>query len=229
MKIARQLAVSAGAVIAMLGLAAWGLTRTSAPDLAVHWDLAGRPTVFSDRYVALLFMPGIAAVVSLLLGALPGLMPANSRIERSAGAYTALWMVTLFSLLVGQFLVVAMNTGISVYAPRLVGALTAVTLLVSGNWLGKIRYNYLFGIRTPWTLASERVWDKTHRFTGRWMVLAALVLLIASFVLPGGRTPLAPGWPLITTLLVCSLAPLIAGVAYSIVISRSSREGRKTP
>ncbi|HMC92889.1 MAG TPA: SdpI family protein, partial [Allosphingosinicella sp.] len=32
-----------------------------------------------------------------------------------------------------------------------------------GNQLGKSRSMYLVGIRTPWTLASEEVWIRTHR------------------------------------------------------------------
>jgi hypothetical protein len=228
MKVARQLTVSALAVAAMLGLAFWGLTRTSAHTLAIRWNLAGQPIAWADRYVAFFMVPAIAAVTSLFLGAIPGLMPERSRIERSAAAYTALWMVSLFSMLVGQFVLVALNTGIQIYAPRLIGVLVAIVLFVTGNWMGKIRYNYLFGIRTPWTLADERVWDRTHRFTGRLMVVSAVILVIASFVFPGGRTPLAPGALMIATILVCTIAPLIAGVVYSIVISRSSREGRET-
>ena len=77
MKVARQLAISAGVVVGMLGLAAWGHSRTSAPELAVHWKNAGQPSAYADRYVALLMIPGTAAVVSLLLGALPGLMPST--------------------------------------------------------------------------------------------------------------------------------------------------------
>jgi hypothetical protein len=228
MKVARQLAVSALAVAVMLALGFWGLSRTSAHTLAIRWNPAGQPIAWADRYVAFFMVPAIGAVMSLFLGAIPGLMPERSRIERSGGAYTALWMVSLFAMVVAQFVIVALNTGIEIYAPRLIGVLVAVTLFVTGNWMGKIRYNYLFGIRTPWTLADERVWDKTHRFTGRLLVLAAVIVVIASFVIPGGRTPLAPGALMIAVILVCALAPLIAGVVYSIIISRSSRKGRET-
>ena len=229
MKVARQLAISALAVAVMLALGFWGLSRTSASVLAIRWNAAGQPVAWADRYVAFFMVPAIAAVTSLFLGAVPGLMPERSRIERSAAAYTALWMVSLFSMLVGQFVLVALNTGLQIYAPRLLGVLVAIMLFVTGNWMGKIRYNYLFGIRTPWTLADERVWDKTHRLTGRLMVLGGVILLIASFVLPRGPAPQAPGLLLIATYLVCAAGPLIAGVVYSIIISRPFRERRESP
>ena|SRR5687767_15407562 len=59
--------------------------------------------------------------------------------------------------------------------------------VVIGNQLGKSRSMYLIGLRTPWTLASEDVWVKTHRLAGKLMVTAGLVTLVAAFLpLPSG-------------------------------------------
>jgi len=44
--------------------------------------------------------------------------------------------------------------------------------------MGRIRQNYFFGIKTPWTLANEEVWRKTHRFTGYVWVAAGFVGLL---------------------------------------------------
>ena len=41
-----------------------------------------------------------------------------------------------------------------------------------GNVLGKIRKNFFIGIRVPWTLASDRVWNDTHRL-GAWVMVAS--------------------------------------------------------
>jgi uncharacterized membrane protein len=46
---------------------------------------------------------------------------------------------------------------------------------------------YLVGIRTPWTLASEEVWIKTHRLGGKLMVAGGLLLMISAFApVPSG-------------------------------------------
>jgi uncharacterized membrane protein len=56
-----------------------------------------------------------------------------------------------------------------------------------GNQLGKSRRMYLVGIRTPWTLASEEVWIKTHRLGGKLMVAGGLLIFVSAFVpLPSG-------------------------------------------
>jgi uncharacterized membrane protein len=52
--------------------------------------------------------------------------------------------------------------------------------ILIGNVMGKLRRNFYLGVRTPWTLASERVWNATHRFAARIMVASGLVGLVFS-------------------------------------------------
>jgi uncharacterized membrane protein len=55
--------------------------------------------------------------------------------------------------------------------------------MLIGNQLGKSRSMYLIGLRTPWTLASEEVWIKTHRLCGKLMVAGGLAM-VATALLP---------------------------------------------
>jgi SdpI/YfhL protein family len=58
----------------------------------------------------------------------------------------------------------------------LVGAMVAL----AGGQLGKLRSNFMIGIRTPWTLASDQVWQRTHRLA-RWpMMLSGLAIVLAA-------------------------------------------------
>jgi hypothetical protein len=66
------------------------------------------------------------------------------------------------------------------------GFLIGSLLIGTGNVFGKLRSNRLIGIRSPWTLSSDRVWDQTHRFAGRSFVLGG-ALLIAGAAFPGGE------------------------------------------
>jgi hypothetical protein len=49
---------------------------------------------------------------------------------------------------------------------------------VLGNYLGKTTRNFFLGIRTPWTLASDEVWRRTHRLGGWTMVGAGVALVV---------------------------------------------------
>jgi uncharacterized membrane protein len=78
--------------------------------------------------------------------------------------------------------------------------------ILLGNVLGRVRRNFYIGVRTPWTLASEKVWDATHRFSGRVMVLAGLLGLLSLVVFKGGVAGLV---------IICGAA--LASILYSLV------------
>ncbi len=58
-----------------------------------------------------------------------------------------------------------------------VGAL----LIVLGNYMPKIKPNYFIGIRTPWTLESEAVWNKTHRLGGKVFIAMGMLSMLTAF------------------------------------------------
>jgi uncharacterized membrane protein len=78
--------------------------------------------------------------------------------------------------------------GRSVDAGRLIVAATGAMLVLIGNQLGKSRSMYLIGMRTPWTLASEDVWIRTHRLAGKLMVAGGVLIFGAALLhLPAAR------------------------------------------
>ena len=216
MNIRRQVLVSAGAVGVMLAAAGWGYGRLPA-QIAVRWDIHGAPAGFLDRGLALLIIPAISLALSVLFALAPDRAPPRSRLERSGAAWTAVWMAALAALLCGQGLLVAANLGAPLDVPRLCALCVAAMGFIVGNWLGKVRYNLLFGIRTPWTLADERVWDKTHRFVGRLLVLASLGLASAGLAI---QTSPQSGLLFCGLTIACAAGPVLAGVIYSAFIAR---------
>ena len=53
-----------------------------------------------------------------------------------------------------------------------------------GAVMGKIRPNFFFGIRTPWTLTSKRAWTRTHRLGGFVFIAVGLVGIVAGLLVP---------------------------------------------
>ena len=85
--------------------------------------------------------------------------------------------------------------------------------------MGKVRRNFWIGIRTPWTLASERVWYATHRFAAKTMVVGALLSLAGVIA----------GLPL-SLCLVLALAGAIVPALYSLAAyKRLERSGNLEP
>jgi uncharacterized membrane protein len=59
-----------------------------------------------------------------------------------------------------------------------------ILFIVIGNLLPRARPNWFVGIKTPWTLSSDRVWEKTHRLGGRVFVLGGLISVLAALFFP---------------------------------------------
>ena len=91
-------------------------------------------------------------------------------------------------------------------------------MVALGNYLPRVKPNYTFGIRMPWTLASEDNWRRTHRFAGPVFVAAGAAMLAAALL--SAVTPEASFWVGMAAVL---LATLVVG-AYSYLAWR--REGR---
>jgi uncharacterized membrane protein len=201
--------VSAGLVAVSAGLGAWAYAQLpAAARIAVHFDARGEATGFVSKAVGLTLMPAIAALVTALLIVAPAIAPRRKGLAASPEALGTVMIGVAAILLVTQAAVIARAMDPAFDILRWLFVAIGVLFVAVGNILGKLRHNYVIGIRTPWTLANERVWDKTHRFTGRLMLIAGAVLAIGA--------ALASDHRLIVALLVaCAAAPPIAGFAYS--------------
>jgi len=188
-------------------------------QLPTHWGLDGKPDSFSGKWTALLMPPAIAAGVSLLFILLPAIEPRRKGLERSEGLYVAGWAgVLLISALI-ELAVVAAARGWNLSAATLILGGVGALFVLLGNQLSKSRSTYTVGIRTPWTLASEEVWIKTHRLGGKLFVAGGLVMLIAALAdVPASLV----GTVVISVTAVVAIIP----VAYSYWVWRTEVEGR---
>ena len=56
-----------------------------------------------------------------------------------------------------------------------------IVFIVLGNYMPLFRQNFFAGIKTPWALADEEIWNRTHRIGGRcWFACGFGFLLILS-------------------------------------------------
>ena len=175
-------------VLAMVAVAAWvGSLLPADAQLPTHWGINGEPDALSDKWTALLMPALIVAGISALMHFLPALEPRKGGLERSQGLYLASWGGLLLLMSLVQLAVVATAFHWPITSTSLILGGTGLLFILIGNQLGKSRSMYLVGIRTPWTLASEEVWIKTHRLAGKLMVAGGVLLALAAFLsLPPG-------------------------------------------
>ena len=152
-------------------------------QVPVHWDIQGRVDgLGSSAELALVFPFTMTAILVLLVGI--GAAARGSALDRSREAYGrfAVSILGMFMALHAVFLLAGLGKPVNL--PAMALAMVGFLWLVLGNMLGKIRRNTIMGIRTPWTLKSDVVWERTHRMGGPLMVTHGLLILLAALLCP---------------------------------------------
>lgn len=160
----------------------WGVALFKAPCLPdkipSHWNLKGEIDGYMSRNFAAFFMPCLLLAMYLLLTFLPFIDPLKENYKYFATSYfivkaalvVFLGVLYIFSLLIGLgFTAIKINHVV----------IPAISLLffIIGLVLPNVKRNYFFGVRTPWALHSDIVWQKTHKFSSKvFMALGVLTL-----------------------------------------------------
>jgi uncharacterized membrane protein len=199
--------VALAAALAVLAAWAWQQVPAGA-RIPTHWDAAGRPNGYGGRN-SLFLLPAIVLGLGLLFYAMPHIEPRRGHLLRSSRAYRSVWLATVVFLAGLHLFVVRMALGRGqALPPQTLSIGLGALLIVIGNFLGKIRSNFIFGVRTPWTLSSELSWNKTHRLAGWLFVAGGLAEMAGGFLGCSGRqlNALLLGWvgAMLVTVLVYS-------------------------
>lgn len=153
----------------------------------MHWNLAGEADRWSSSRWEVLLLPLISLGTVVLCHVLPRLDPKLRHRASEAGRMPMalrVIRVTLASFFAALFaLQIAAALEWPLPMPRIVTTAVLLLLMVGGNYLGNLRQNYFFGIRTPWTLEDAETWRATHRRGGQLLFFGSAALLLLSFIL----------------------------------------------
>jgi uncharacterized membrane protein len=166
-------------VVALTAIVYGGLPLPPSPESVIFGEssapgLTRGPGVFLG--------PGLIVGLWMVLWLFPRVDPWR---EPGAGGGSTYWIVGNLVLLVMSalhLLVVGLALGWPVDPLHLAVVVPAFFLLAVGSYLPTVPANWLLGVRTPWTLGSERVWQATHRLAGRTFVAGGILLLGAVFL-----------------------------------------------
>lgn len=196
-----------------LALLASALAYPSLPArVPVHWNIVGDVDRYGAPLEGALTVPVVMVVLAVLIPVLPRIDPRRASYAKFRGTYHLVMNAVLTLLLVVHLVLLAAALGADVAVARIVPAAVGVLLIVLGNVLPRTRPNWMFGVRTPWTLSNDRVWARTHRVGGYLLVLAGLVHVAAALLLRGPAT--------FAIVLGSALAAAFGTVVYSYVAWR---------
>ena len=193
------------AISVLAGLLLWNRLPDPMPG---HWNASGDIDGYISKFWGVFLVPIISIALTGLFLIIPRIDPLKANIAQFRAAFN--W-----------FIVVFMAYMLYVYALTLVAALgtpfnmtlmllPAVGLLFIGvgYLMSGAKRNFFIGIRTPWTLSSDTVWDKTHKLGSRLFMLGGVVTILCAFLGESGI------WIMLVAMLGASFVPIV----YSYVL-----------
>ena len=178
------------------------------PDpMPSHWNAAGQVNGWLPKFWGAFLIPILMAVMWLIFLVLPRISPKGFEMEPFLRAWGVLKVTVLGLTLLLEVLILRAAKHSGELSASVMFAGLGILFAVIGNLLGKVTRNFFVGIRTPWTLASEEVWNRTHRLAGKLFVVAGLAVVASAFV--GGTV-----WTMLVAIGLASMIPIV----YSYVL-----------
>jgi uncharacterized membrane protein len=174
--------------------------------MASHWDVNDQVNGTMSRFWGAFLMPLLALAMLGLFLVIPSIDPLKANIAKFRGTFNAFIALIMAFLLYVHVLTVLWNLGVQSF--RMSTALLpgiGLIFIFAGVLMRKAKRNFFIGIRTPWTLSSDRVWDQTHSVGSVLFIISGVLALLGAFM-PGHVT-----WWL--------LAPVMASSLFLVVYS----------
>lgn len=156
----------------------------SLPDeIPTHWNTEGEVDGTMPVLIGLFLLPAMMAVITGLLMVLPRFDPRYARYEEFQGSYDGVIILLNLFLFVLFIITILWSIGIEVPMNQVMSIMFAILMAGIAFFIRNVKQNWFGGIRTPWTMESEVVWNETHKRGFRVFLVIALFCLLG-IILP---------------------------------------------
>jgi uncharacterized membrane protein len=153
------------------------------PDpMASHWDINDQVNGTMPKFWGVFLMPLISLMMFALFLLIPEIDPLKANIAKFRDLFNLFIVFMTLFLMYVYGLSLAWNLGFTQFkmGESLLPA-TGLLFILIGYILRRAKRNFFIGIRTPWTLSSDKVWDETHRVGSGLFILSGIFALIGVF------------------------------------------------
>ena len=148
--------------------------------IASHWDASGSVNGYLPKLWGLFLMPVISTVLFLAYLVIPRIDPLKENIAKFR-AYYDLFILLLFGFLFYLYLLtIFWNLGYRFNIIQLMAPAIGLVIFYAGVLTENAKQNWFIGVRTPWTLSSVRVWNRTNRLAGKLFKAAGVLAMLGA-------------------------------------------------
>jgi len=149
------------------------------PDtIASHWNAQGQVNGYMSKFWGLFFLPLISVGLVLLFVAIPRIDPLKANIEKFRTFYDRFFVLFMVFFFYFYLLTILWNMGVQYNFNQVLAPAFGGLFYYIGVMIEHAKRNWFVGIRTPWTLSSENVWDKTHAIGAKLFKIVGVVALL---------------------------------------------------
>lgn len=195
------------ALIAIALIAGLMLWNQLPEQMASHWNIYDQVDGYVSKFWGVFLMPFVTLGMFVLFIIIPNIDPLKANIVQFREAFNVFIALMVAFMLYLHGLTLAWNLGYQNYRMSFIMLPFMGFLFIAiGYLLKKAKRNFFIGIRTPWTLSSDSVWDKTHQLGSVLFMLSGAITIIGGLL--GGLTAF---W--------FTFAPLIGSTLFLLVYS----------
>lgn len=199
---------------------AWGIYLSfNLPEIVPsHWNFQGEVDGYSSRTFGAWFMPGLMAAMYILFWLLPYFDPKRAEYAKFANAFHGIKNYFIVFVFIMALAIGAAGLGYTVPIGTIMPILVGFLFIVIGYYLKFIKQNWLIGVRTPWTMESKAVWEKTNQLMSKLMMAGGALIIISSVM--------AAAWFKVTIFIVVIAGIVLTPFIYSLCAYRQEQRGK---
>lgn len=161
----------------------WAFYYTKLPDLVpTHWWPNWLPDATWNKLMNVVLFPALTLLIVILFPILSKIDSKNENYKK----FAKIWEIFQFSIIwffaYIYFVILYLSANPDISITKFMMFWLWVLFIIIWNYMWKIRQNYFVWIKLPWTLSSEEVWNKTHRFSGKLFLLWWIIFFINWFL-----------------------------------------------
>lgn len=152
------------------------------PDkIASHWNINGEVNGYMSKFWGLFLMPIISLGMWMMFILIPKIDPMKKNIEKFRKYFDTFIILVILFLFYVYLLTIFWNTGKQFDMGRAIIPAIGILFFYAGILMNHAQRNWFIGIRTPWTLSSDKVWEKTHQLGAKLFKIAGIITLLGLF------------------------------------------------
>ena len=172
-----------GLTIILLSFALGIYLYPQLPDLVPsHWNASGEVDAYMPKFYGVFLLPFVSVAVFLLYLAIPKIDPLKHNIAKFRKHFDIFVILIMSFFFYLYLLSILWSFGLMFNMIQAMVPAFGVLFYYCGILTENTKRNWFIGFKTPWTLNSDKVWEKTNKLGGKLFKITGIISLLGTVI-----------------------------------------------